>query len=447
MKERSSANVSALMSNNALAPLDSTGDGDKLFNWAGNYEYSTNKLFFAKSIEEVQEFVSEQKKLKVLGSRHCFNNIADSPDIFISLKQLDAVISIDENERTVTVEAGVAYGKLAPWLHSKGYALHNLASLPHISIAGACATATHGSGVKNGNLATAISSIEMVTASGDLQVISRKNDPEKFDGVIVNLGGIGVMTKISLNIEPAFMMRQNVYENLPLMQLQDHLDEILSSGYSVSLFTDWKKQNFNQVWIKRRVDEGATFEAEPVFFGATAAKMNVHPIGSMSPVNCTEQLGVPGEWYERMPHFKMGFTPSSGTELQSEYFVPYESGYKALLAIDELSSHIAPQLQISEIRAIDADNFWISPCYKQKCMAIHFTWKQDWPAVQKILPLIEEKLASFNARPHWGKLFTVSPATLKTLYKKLPDFQQLLKEYDSAGKFRNGFLDTNIFGN
>jgi xylitol oxidase len=241
------------------------------------------------------------------------------------------------------------------------------------------------------------------------------------------------------------MMRQNVYENLALKQLEEHLDEVLSAGYSVSLFTDWKNQNFSQVWIKRKVDDGAAFKAEPTFFGATLAQKNLHPIGTMSPINCTDQMGVPAEWYERMPHFKMGYTPSSGKELQSEYFVPYESGYQALLAINELRTYIAPQLQISEIRTINADNFWMSPCYKQPSMAIHFTWKQNWPAVRKILPLIEEKLAPFNGRPHWGKLFTVSPSRLKLLYEKLPDFQQLMHEYDPHGKFRNKFLDTNIF--
>ncbi|MDB5246581.1 MAG: linked oxidase, partial [Segetibacter sp.] len=429
----------------ALSPSIDGEDGGQLKNWAGNYEYSTNRLFPATSTEQVRELVKKHNKIKVLGSRHCFNSIADSADNFISVKQMDDVISLDEKARTITVEAGVAYGKLAPYLHSRGFALHNLASLPHISIAGACATATHGSGVKNGNLATAVTAMEIVTAAGDVQVISKEHDAEKFDGAVVNLGGIGVVTKVTLKIVPTFMMRQNVYENLALKQLEEHLDEVLSAGYSVSLFTDWKNQNFSQVWIKRKVDDGAAFKAEPTFFGATLAQKNLHPIGTMSPINCTDQMGVPAEWYERMPHFKMGYTPSSGKELQSEYFVPYESGYQALLAINELRTYIAPQLQISEIRTINADNFWMSPCYKQPSMAIHFTWKQNWPAVRKILPLIEEKLAPFNGRPHWGKLFTVSPSRLKLLYEKLPDFQQLMHEYDPHGKFRNKFLDTNIF--
>jgi xylitol oxidase len=240
-------------------------------------------------------------------------------------------------------------------------------------------------------------------------------------------------------------MTQHVYENLPLQQLENNFDEVLSCGYSVSLFTDWKNQNFGQVWVKRRIEKGLIYEASNDLFGATLANENVHPISTMSPINCTEQMGLQGEWFERMPHFKMGFTPSSGEELQSEYFVAYEDGYKALLAIYEIRDYITPQLQVSEIRAIAADNFWMSPCYKQKCMAIHFTWKQNWPAVQRILPLIEQQLRPFNTRPHWGKLFTMAPATVMSLYKRLPDFQQLCYQYDPQGNFRNAFLDKYIF--
>ena len=111
-------------------------------------------------------------------------------------------------------------------------------------------------------------------------------------------------------------------------------------------------------------------------------------------------MGVAGKWYERLPHFKMGFTPSSGKELQSEYFVPIENGVEAIMAIQKLGKLISPHLFISEIRTIDADELWMSPCYKQQSMTMHFTWKQDWPAVKKLLPVIENELSPFNAKPH-----------------------------------------------
>ncbi len=435
----------AAMAIPAVSRLLAWAGGEKLKNWAGNLDYSTDRLYATASLEQVQDYVKKESKLKVLGTRHCFNNIADSKDGFLSLKPMDKVIALDPAKHTVTVGAGITYGQLCPYLDSKGFALHNLASLPDISVAGACSTATHGSGEKNGNLATAASGLEMVTASGDVVNLSRERDRGTFPGAVVGLGALGVITKVTLDIQPTFLMRQYVYENLPLIQLKDHFDAIESSAYSVSLFTDWQKQRINEVWIKSRVEEGQAFHATPEFFGATLATRNLHPIAELSAENCTEQMGVPGPWYERLPHFRMGFTPSAGKELQSEYFVPRQHAVEAILAVERLRDQVSPHLLISEIRAIAADELWLSPCYEQPCVTIHFTWKQDWPAVRKLLPVIEKELVPFRARPHWGKLFTTSPAELKDIYNKMPEFVELGKKYDPQGKFRNEYLNKNIF--
>jgi xylitol oxidase len=435
----------AMIASPVISPLFAWASSNKLKNWAGNLEYGTDRLYSANSLEQVRDYVKKQSKLKVLGTRHCFNNIADSTHNILSLKSMDEVVALDPEAHTVTVNAGITYGQLCPYLHTRGFALHNLASLPHISIAGACSTATHGSGEKNGNLATAVSALEIVTAASEVVKLSRQIDGEAFRGAVVGLGALGVITKITLDVQPTFMMRQYVYENLPLSEMRDHFDAIESSAYSVSLFTDWQKQRINEVWIKSRVEEGQAFEATSEFFGAKRAIRNLHPIAELSAENCTEQMGVPGPWYERLPHFRMGFTPSAGKELQSEYFVPRRHAVEAILAVERLHDQVSPHLMISEIRAIAADNLWLSPCYEQPCVTIHFTWKQDWPAVRKLMPVIEKELAPFNARPHWGKLFTTSPAELKSIYKKIPEFVQLSKKYDPQGKFRNEFLNTNIF--
>jgi alditol oxidase len=317
--------------------------------------------------------------------------------------------------------------------------------LPHISIAGSCSTATHGSGEKNRNLSSAVSALELVTASGDIVKLSHEKDADTFHGAVVGLGALGVITRVTLDVQPKFLMRQYVYENLPFDQLTNHFDAIESAAYSVSLFTDWQNRRFSEVWLKTRNEPGHTFEAQPEFFGATAAKKNLHPIVELSAENCTEQLGVPGPWYERLPHFRMGFTPSAGTELQSEFFVPRKNAVEAILAVERLRDQITPHLLITEIRTIAADNLWMSPCYKQDSVAIHFTWKQDWPAVSKVLRVIEKELSPFNVRPHWGKLFTISPTVLQSRYERLPDFIKLAKHFDPEGKFRNDFLNTNIF--
>ncbi len=425
---------------------DGPDSGDKLTNWAGNYTYSTGNLHRLASVEQVRTFVKEHDSLKVLGTRHCFNGIADSPHALISLEPMDQVVALDPRARTVSVEAGVTYGRLCPHLHDRGFALHNLASLPHISIVGACATATHGSGIKNGNLATAVSALDFVTAGGDVLTLSREKDGDTFLGAVVNLGAIGVVTRITLDVQPTFMMRQHVYENLPLAQLTDHFDGIMSAGYSVSLFTDWQNKRINEVWIKRRVEDGNATAADPDFHGAKLATRNLHPIAELSAENCTEQMGVPGPWYERLPHFRMGFTPSSGKELQSEYFVPRKDAVEAILAIERLRDRVGPHLLISELRTIDADRLWMSPCYERPGLAIHFTWKPEWDAVRKLMPVIEKELAPYAARPHWGKLFTVEPAQLRSRYEKLSDFKDLLERHDPRGKFRNGFLAGILYG-
>lgn len=436
---------SVLLASPVISPLLAWAVGDRLTNWAGNIEYSTEQLYSSNSLEEVRKFVTKEPSLKVLGTRHCFNQIADSAHAFLSLKSMSKVVALDPETGTVTLEAGMTYGQLCPYLDSHGFALHNLASLPHISVAGACSTATHGSGDGNGNLATAVAGLEFVTAAGDVMKLSRTRAPEVFEGAVVGLGALGVITKVTLNIQPRYMMRQDVYENLPLDELKQHFDAIVSSAYSVSLFTDWQKQRLNEVWLKSRLDEGKFFAAPREFFGAKAATRNLHPIAELSPENCTPQMGVPGPWYERLPHFRMGFTPSVGKELQSEYFVPRRHAVEAILAVERLRDQVGPHLMISEIRTIAADTLWMSPCYKEPRVTIHFTWKPDWAAVHKLLPVIERELAPFDVRPHWGKLFTISPARLRATYQELPRFVELCRRYDPKGKFRNQFLNRNIF--
>ncbi|MDB5136658.1 MAG: FAD-binding protein [Mucilaginibacter sp.] len=428
-----------------LSNLNAWAAQPRLKNWAGNIIFSTDNVQYPHTVEEVQQVVKSKAKLKALGTRHCFNTIADSKDDLLCTKEMNKVVSLDAAGRTVTVEGGIKYGELAPYLHQHGFALHNMASLPHISVAGSITTATHGSGIKSGNLASAVTALELVIADGSVIHLAKATDPEKLNGVIVGLGAIGVITKVTLQIEPTYMMHQRVFLNLPMAQLKPNFEKIVSAGYSVSLFTDWQNDSINEVWIKSRVDTDKDHN-QPEFYGAIAATKNLHPIIDHSAESCTEQMGVPGPWYERLPHFKMGFTPSSGKELQSEYFVPLHHAVEAIEAIARLGKQIGPHLFITEIRTIAADNLWMSPCHNQTSITIHFTWKQETEAVLKLLPLIEKELSPFKERPHWGKIFTLAPKVLQSRYEKLTDFKKLTAYYDPLGKFRNGFLEKNIFG-
>lgn len=455
MKKRTFLKIStAALTGATLSPLTGCNQGTttdtptdsqktlRLKNWAGNLEYSTDQVTYPESVEQVQAFVAKADKLRALGSQHCFNRIADSPHNLLSTKNLNKVIALDPARMTVTVESGIRYGTLGEYLQEKGYALHNLASLPHISVAGSIATATHGSGVRNGNLATAVSGIEFVTAAGDVVSLSKEKDGEQFLGAVVGLGGLGVVTRVTLDIQPTFQVQQHVYENLPFGELEKNFDSIMSSGYSVSLFTDWQKNNVSEVWVKSRVTDGKPVAAKSELYGATPAKRNLHPIAELSAENCTEQMGIPGPWHERLPHFRMNFTPSSGKELQAEYFVPHSNAFAALKAINNLGDKWIQDLFISEVRTIAADDLWLSTSYKRPSVSIHFTWKQNTDAVMKLIPIVEEQLSQFGARPHWGKLFTIPPPQLRARYERFADFQQLLRQYDPKGKFRNEFLDS-----
>jgi xylitol oxidase len=413
-------------------------------NWAGNITYSTDAVGTPANIDEVCQMVKKCHELRALGTRHSFNTIADSTHNQISLQRLGE-ITVDDKAKTATVGGGVKYGQLAPVIEARGFALHNLASLPHISVAGAIATATHGSGIHNGNLATAVSGLEIVTADGAVMELSRNKNDERFKGVVVGLGAIGVVTRVTLDLQPTFQVAQTVYRNLSFDQLQHHFDEIFGSGYSVSLFTDWQNHRATQVWIKRRLAPGDKNEWPAEFFGAKRATEKLHPIDGHPAESCTEQQGIPGPWFERLPHFKMNFTPSSGRELQTEYFVPRDRGYDAILAVEKLRDRITPHLFVTELRTIAADELWMSTAYRRPSLALHFTWKPEWPEVSRILPLIEAQLEPFGPRPHWGKLFTIPPARLQAQYTRLADFKALLSRFDPAGKFRNEFLSANLY--
>ncbi len=410
-------------------------------NWAGNYRYRASRLHRPSRLEQVQEIIVGASRVRVLGSRHSFTGIADSSEL-LALDGLPADVVVDHGAGTVSFSAGLKYGELAQALNAEGMALANLASLPHISVAGAIATATHGSGDRNGNLATAVAGLEMVTSSGETLTASRGD--ADYGGLVVGLGALGAVTRITLDAEPAYDVRQRVFEGLGWDALLENFDEITSAGYSVSVFTRWSER-VDQVWVKSRVTEAPELVRSDLF-GAVAATVNRHPILGLEPVNCTPQLGVPGLWSDRLPHFRMGFTPSSGQEIQSEYLLPRRHAAAAIQALRGLAATVQPVLQMSEIRTVAADQLWMSPQYGQDTIAVHFTWKPEQDAVVRVLGDVEAALDPLDARPHWGKLFVADAAAIGPRYERLPDFVRLVDRLDPRGTFRNAWLDSRVLG-
>jgi alditol oxidase len=414
------------------------GPAVALTNWAGNYAYRARAVHAPETLDELREIVACAERVRVLGSRHSFSGIADSEEL-ISLERLGGEVVVNRGASTVTVGGSVRYGELAAVLMQEQLALANMASLPHIAVAGAVSTATHGSGDHNGNLATSVAGLEIVTSDGGVVTASR-GDPE-FDGLVVGLGALGAVTRLVLDVEPAYEIAQRVFQQLSWEALLEHFDVIMSSGYSVSVFTRWGDAA-DQVWVKSRGDEGRVGK----LFGASPASVDVHPIAGLDPINCTPQLGLPGPWAERLPHFRMGFTPSAGAEIQSEYIVTRDNAVAAISAILEVASILGPLVQVSEIRTIAADSLWMSPEYGRDSVSIHFTWEPDAEAVRAALERIERALAPLGARPHWGKLFLARAEVIGPLYPRLDDYAALVERLDPRGAFRNEWLETRVLG-
>jgi xylitol oxidase len=408
-------------------------------NWSGNYQYRATAVHHPTSRDELRRLVAAAPSVHALGSRHSFTAIGDAAEL-IALDRIDEQITIDREASTVTVPAATTYAELAETLNSAGVALANMASLPHISVGGAIATATHGSGERLGNLATSVTGLELVTSSGDV-VASQRGDRD-FDGLVVGLGALGVVTRVTLTTEPYYDASQLVYEGMEWDALFEHFDEIEAAGNSVSVFHRFGERT-EQVWVKR---QAATEDGPSELFGARAATAHRNPVAGADPVNATPQLGEVGPWSERLPHFRSGFTPSSGEEIQSEAFVARTDGIAAIRTLRELADEIRPLLLVCELRAIAADSLWLSPEYGRDTIALHFTWRRDQPAVEQVVATLESALKPLGVRSHWGKVTSLRAADLAPLYERFDDFRRLRDKLDPRGAFVNDWLRAHVLG-
>jgi xylitol oxidase len=409
-----------------------------LTNWSGNITFGAAMVHRPRTLDELQSVVAGRDRVRALGSAHSFSPVADSTADLVSVAGLPATVDVSADRTTATVAAGMRYGEVAVALQAHGLALHNLGSLPHISVAGAVATGTHGSGLTLGSLSSAVLGLDLVTATGALLRLDR-TDP-RFPGAVVALGALGVVTAVTLAVQPTYDVAQTVYLDLPVRRLATDLDEVLAAGYSVSLFTTWSRDVVDQVWVKRRTDDLRP-ALGPDWLDTRAATGPLHPVPGASPASCTEQLGAPGPWHERLPHFRLDHTPSSGAELQTEYLVPRRDALAALDAVQAMAPRVAAVLQVSELRTVAADDLWLSPAYEQDSLAVHFTWVDDAAAVAPVVAELEQRLAPFGPRPHWGKVFTLPPAAVQPLYPRLADVAALRRELDPDDVFGNAMVD------
>jgi xylitol oxidase len=391
------------------------------------------------TLEDLRRVVSGARSVQALSTRHTFTAIGDAEDL-VALDRLAGAgeITIDRDTMTVTVGPAVTYAQLAEVLEAAGLALANMASLPHISVIGAAATGTHGSGDALGNLATSVYGMRLLTSSGDVVALDR-GDP-RLQGAVVHLGALGIVTQATLAVEPSYTLSQRVYEQLEWDALAEHLDAITGAGRSVSVFHCFGDRA-REVWVK---SEPSAVSGSSLF-GALAADGPRNPVPGADPTFCTEQLGVPGPWCDRLPHFRAGFTPSAGEEIQSEWFVARRDGIAAITALrEELGSRIRPLLYVSETRTVAADELWMSPHYGRDSIGIHFTWHREPEAVRALCPEIERVLEPFAPRPHWGKAFAAAADTLRARYPRSREFIALRDELDPRGAFVNPWLEEKL---
>ncbi len=404
-------------------------------NWAENLTYGAARIARPESVGALRKMLARGGSVRALGTRHCFNDIADTDGTLVSLERLPHDVEIDGD--VARISGGARYGDIALDLHTSGRALANLASLPHISVAGAVATGTHGSGDRTPSLAAAVRALTFATASGDL-VTLRRGDAD-FAGAVVHLGSLGIVTELELETEPAYDVAQTVFDAPRWDRILEDVDGVTSLGDSVSIFTTWREPDHaDQLWVKTRAGREIDL-ARVAALGARAADGPRHPIPGVAPDACGAQGGISGPWYEQLPHFRLDFTPSVGAELQSEYLLPRADAAAAIEAVRGIADRISPHLHICEIRTIAADDLWLSPSNGRDSVGLHFTWHHDEPAVREILPILEAALDPFDARPHWGKLFTMDPARIRALYPQWDDFRDLRKRIDPSGRFQNAY--------
>nr|WP_236652236.1 FAD-binding protein [Streptacidiphilus neutrinimicus] len=410
-----------------------------MHNWAGNVEFEAARVHRPRTVEEVGRLVAGAEQVKVLGSGHSFNRVADTRGDLLVLDDLPRGVEVSADRRSVTVTGSIRYAELARELQARGLALANLASLPHISVAGSCATGTHGSGNGLQSLASAVTALRLVTSDGEPLTVDREKDQDRFAGSVVALGALGAVVGLTLAVEPAFEVAQWVYDDVPLDRIAARFDEVFGAAYSVSAFTDWGGDTAS-VWVKRRTDREGGAHLGARWMDGRLADGPRHPVPGLCPVHCTAQLGLAGPWHERLPHFRPDFTPSVGEELQSELLLPREAAPAAVAAMRGLGPRITPLLLTSEIRTVAADELWLSPAHGRDCVAVHCTWRPAFEAVRQAIALIERELLPLGARPHWGKLFALAPEAVGALHQRGEDFRRLMTELDPRGAFRNDFV-------
>lgn len=401
-------------------------------NWAGTYTYRA-RIERPTSLDELGDVVARADHVRGLGTRHSFTDVADGPGVLVDMTGIRTAPVLADDRRSVTLGAGSRYGDVAPELDRQGVALHTMGSLPHISVGGATATGTHGSGSRLGSLSSAVSALEFVDATGDLRTV-RRGEPD-FSGSVLHLGLLGLVRRVTVDVEPTYRMRQDAYGPIPWATFTANVAEVFAAGTTVCCFTNWDGE-VREVLVKSRVPDGADDVAVPSDV-LGAAKLPPVPGDGLR----TARDGSVGPWWDRIPHFTIDSVPSVGSEIQSEHFIPLRLAAEALDAVHALGDRLAPHLHVAELRTMAGDDLLLGPTRGEDVLCIAFTWRKHVDEVAALLPHVEHALAPFGGRPHWGKSTSLGAEDLAGLYPGLPAFRDLVHRTDPGRKFTSGFAE------
>lgn len=404
-----------------------------LSNWGGNLVYGSGAIEAPATIEELSEII-RSGKVRPIGTMHSFSKVVVGEGTLVSAAGLAFEPALDKASSTVKVSAATRFGDLALFLEKNGVALKNMGSLPHISIAGAAATGTHGSGDKNQILSSSLSAYSFLNSKGEL--VRYQRGDENFEACRVGLGAYGLWVSVELDVVPSFQIRQDVYLDIPWEVFYEDPTNLTSAGYSVSLFTKWGEVSIDQVWVKALPGDKAGLPIAGISPEKTSRKELAPGVGD----NLTQQGGVEGPWLDRLPHFRLDATPSAGNEIQTEYFIQRKNIVGAVKAVNKIAEQINHTLIITEVRTIAQDDAWLSPMNRGDSVALHFTWVNDTPAVDKAVAALEEVLAEFDPIPHWGKVHHFDKSKLEKVHARLGKARAVFDELDPEGVFNTEYL-------
>lgn len=443
-------------------PNNSWGETDRhpgwrTSNWSGTVAWDDCEVLEPTTIGELQSIIAYSPKVRVIGSAHSFTPLVRSSGrvkpTLLSLRHIPRTWSLDEKKKTVTVDAATTYSELCHALDKTGFALPNTSSLSHFQIAGAIATATHGSsGSRNGRLtrsglADTVVGLEIVGPDGTIRNVN-KGHPQ-FSSSVVSLGMVGVVTRVTLSLVDDYDVIQRVYGKWPptptgtLSAFLSSLPKTIAQFDSFSAFVKWNVDDFGLLIGRKQVPRGATDSAS-----TTDPRLITGPIQGFLGQGDFATTGV-GRWCDKMFLWKNNGSPFvSQPELQIAHFVPFRDVERALHATRKVVSTWGDEVLYCELRAVRGDEHLLSPYSADAPKPDSFSISHSLDArlgVEKVRQRaseLESVLRPYQVRPHWGKLTAMTASDLKEAYGlKLKRFQEVQQQVDPNRKFTNDYLE------